>query len=215
LRKSRDIETLNRWVMLVSLLLLLPHRSAAELKIRPPFQPDPAQTIHLQRTLTLLMNSRPNQRNPVRVLFYGQSISLQEWWLQVAAYLRNTYPHADLTIENRSISNMQSDALARTAYADVIPHQPDLIIFHAMAMNGARTIPAHHPHLHHGRRPLLGDHVVDSGWRDDETDPEKVLPSTPGRIETMSAAAASRPIWGVFRRNSHGMASLLAHECAA
>ncbi|MCI0620489.1 MAG: hypothetical protein L0387_02245 [Acidobacteria bacterium] len=178
MRKVRDFETPLRLMMLLGLLLLLPPRGVAELLIRPPFQPDPAQTIQLQRTLTLLMNSRPDQRNPVRVLFYGQSITMQEWWLQVAAYLRDTYPHADLTIENRAISSMQADALASAAHADVIPYQPDLIIFHAWGYESGmdeflRTIRTYTT----AEVLLQGDHVVDSNWRNDETDPDKVRPA--------------------------------------
>jgi hypothetical protein len=160
-------------------LLLLPHRGFADLLIRPPFQPDPSQTINLKRTLTLLTSSGPDHRTPVRILFYGQSITLQEWWLHVAEYLRKTYPYADFTIENRAVSNMLANSLARLAYADVIPFQPDLIILHTYGEESAMEI------LLQTLRTitttdilLMGDHICcDGSWLTDESDPAKIAPT--------------------------------------
>src|SRR5262249_7121144 len=57
----------------------------------------------VQRTMTLLTTSTPEHRNKVRILFYGQSITEQEWSKLVAADLRKRFPNADLEIENRAI----------------------------------------------------------------------------------------------------------------
>ena len=57
----------------------------------PPPAPakDPSRLgLGVQRTMTLLATSTPQHRNHVRVLFYGQSITEQEWSKQVAADLR-------------------------------------------------------------------------------------------------------------------------------
>ena len=146
----------------------------AELGIRPPFEPEPDQIALLQRTLTLLQTSTPERRNPVRVLVYGQSISQQSWWTDVANYLRTTYPHADLTIENRAISGMQAAALSRAAHADVIHFHPDLILFQAYGdeagIDDLSTIRS----LTTSEILLQGDHIYDTNWVHEETDPVKV-----------------------------------------
>ena len=48
----------------------------------PPAPPEPHPELFgsgIQRTMTLLATSTPARRNPVRILFYGQSITKQEW----------------------------------------------------------------------------------------------------------------------------------------
>jgi hypothetical protein len=80
--------------------------------------------------MTLLATSTPRHRNTVRVLFYGQSITEQEWSGEVADWLRGKYPNANLIIENRAIGGHSSQLLWRTAEADLYPFQPDLLIFH-------------------------------------------------------------------------------------
>ncbi len=96
-----------------------------------PISPDRAKFgFGIQRTMTLLATSTPQHRNTVRVLFYGQSITEQEWSRQVADWLRSKYPNANLIIENRAIGGHSSQLLWRTAEADLYPYQPDLLIFH-------------------------------------------------------------------------------------
>lgn len=84
----------------------------------------------LQRSMTLMATSTPHQRNAVKVLFYGQSITKQNWWMDVAGRLRAQYPYADLTIVNRSIGGFAANLLKRTMAADILPFYPDLIIMH-------------------------------------------------------------------------------------
>ncbi len=99
----------------------------------PPVMPpkDPASLGgHLQRSLRLMAESTAEKRNPVRVLFYGQSITEQAWWKTVANHLRTTFPNADLVIENRAIGGHSSQLLVKTAEADLYDFQPDLVIFH-------------------------------------------------------------------------------------
>jgi hypothetical protein len=96
----------------------------------PPWQPDSTQRENLRRSLTLLNESTPDNRKTVRILFYGQSITEQAWWEEVARYLRTTYPNANLTISNLAIGGHASQLLVKTAEADLYPFQPDLLIFH-------------------------------------------------------------------------------------
>lgn len=90
----------------------------------------PVANGEIQRSLRLMADSTPTRRNTVRVLFYGQSITQQTWWKEVADYLRATYPHADLRIENKAIGGFAAQLLVKTAEADLYPAYPDLVIFH-------------------------------------------------------------------------------------
>jgi hypothetical protein len=104
----------------------------------PPLSPveDASQLgLGVQRTMTLLAASTPEHRNHVRVLFYGQSITEQEWSKQVAEDLRKRFPNADLEIENRAIGGFASQLLIRPAEHDVYPFYPDLVIFHVFGAN--------------------------------------------------------------------------------
>ncbi len=84
----------------------------------------------IQRTMTLLATSTPEHRNPVRILFYGQSITKQDWWIDVANDLKKRFPYADLTIENRAIGGFSAPVLIHPAEHDLYPFYPDLTIFH-------------------------------------------------------------------------------------
>ena len=84
----------------------------------------------IQGAMTLLATSTPARRNPVRILFYGQSITKQEWSERVAQDLRARFPHADLTIENRAIGGYSTEFLIQTVAHDVYSFYPHLIIFH-------------------------------------------------------------------------------------
>jgi len=64
------------------------------------------------------------------VLFYGQSIIQQQWWVTTATELRRAFPQANLIIENRAIGSFDATFLINTAEVDVYPFRPDLIIFH-------------------------------------------------------------------------------------
>ena len=115
-------------------LCLLP--LAANAKDKPVYpEPAPAKDAanlgqHIQRTMTLLATSTPQHRNRVRILFYGQSITEQEWSKEVADDLRKRFPNADLEIENRAIGGFASQWLIRPAEYDLYPFYPDLLIFH-------------------------------------------------------------------------------------
>jgi len=115
-----------------------PPEATAEPATFPPLAPveDPSQLgLGVQRTMTMLATSTPLHRNHVRVLFYGQSITEQEWSKQVAEDLRKRFPDADLEIENRAIGGFASQLLIRPAEHDVYPFYPDLVIFHVFGAN--------------------------------------------------------------------------------
>jgi hypothetical protein len=96
----------------------------------PPTSDHPVPGHNIQRTMTLLATSTPDHRHPVRILFYGQSLTRQDWARQVADDIRKRFPYADLTIANRSIGGYSSPYLIRTLPHDVHQFYPDLIIFH-------------------------------------------------------------------------------------
>jgi hypothetical protein len=82
------------------------------------------------RTMTILATSTPEHRHPVRILFYGQSITKQDWWIEVVNDLKKRFPNADLTIENRALGGFSASVLIRPAEHDLYPFYPDLTIFH-------------------------------------------------------------------------------------
>lgn len=117
------------------LLLILPSvlvRAAEPTAFPPPKSLGPSETYgrNIQRTLTLLATSTPEQRHTVRILFYGQSITEQAWWKTVADDLRRRFPHANLIIENRAIGGFASQLLVKTAETDLYTFYPDLLIFY-------------------------------------------------------------------------------------
>lgn len=92
---------------------------------------EPPVGSRIQRTMTLLATSTAERRNPVRILFYGQSIVRQDYARKaIEADLRKRFPHADLTVENRAIGGYTAPALIRTAEQDLYPFYPDLLVFH-------------------------------------------------------------------------------------
>ena len=98
--------------------------------------PTPAENeilfgARLTRSATLLATSCRERRLPVKILIYGQSITGSRMFSEeVGAYLKDKFPYADITLENRSIGGFGGEQLIRTAVHDVYPVYPDLIIFH-------------------------------------------------------------------------------------
>ncbi len=83
----------------------------------------------IQRTMSLLATSNSARRNPVKILFYGQSITAGAWAKMLENELRERFPYADLTTDNRSIGGFEAHVLVRTSEADLYPYYPDLVIF--------------------------------------------------------------------------------------
>ena len=121
-------------VSVVALLVVSPVLCAEESE-KPWATPEPAGDMNssgakIQRTMSRLASSTPDKRNHVRILFYGQSVTRNPWWQDVANDLRQRFPHADLEIENRAIGGYGGPVLINTAEFDLYPFYPDLVIFH-------------------------------------------------------------------------------------
>jgi hypothetical protein len=91
---------------------------------------DPDKGKHISRTMAALATSTAKKRKPVRVLFYGQSITAQPWSHEIAKRLRDKYFCADFSYENRAIGGFGAERLIKTAKQDLYPFYPDLVIFH-------------------------------------------------------------------------------------
>jgi hypothetical protein len=85
---------------------------------------------HIRRSMKLLSESTLLQRNKIRVLVYGQSLSKQSWAGRVRDELGRRFPNAQIEFHNRSIGGFISSMLRRTLEQDVIPLYPDLVILH-------------------------------------------------------------------------------------
>lgn len=96
----------------------------AEITIKPEFG------AKIQSTMKLLAESTMKNSNTVKIIFYGQSITKQDWTKEIARYLRKSFPYANLIIKNLAIGGFDASRLVRTYEQDVIPFYPDLVIFH-------------------------------------------------------------------------------------
>jgi len=85
---------------------------------------------NIQRSVSLLVNSKPQKKTNVKVLVYGQSISKQAWSDTLYVFLQKKYPNANIIYKNKSIGGFSSQRLYKTAEYDIITETPDLIIFH-------------------------------------------------------------------------------------
>jgi hypothetical protein len=181
-------------------------QAAAPYPPPPAWQPDPAQREFLRRSLTLLQTSTPERRHTVRVLFYGQSITQQAWWREVERYLRATYPHANLVVENRAIGGHSSQLLVKTAEADLYPFQPDLLIFHVYG--------SHIEYENIIRRVrertcadilLQTDHITRDESLTEETDPAKLTPKNWDAWMNHSFLPETARKYGACRADIHSL----------
>lgn len=102
----------------------------------PPDLPDTSDIgKYITRTMHLLGTSTPEKKNRVKILVYGQSVSEQDWWLEIKHYLEEEYPYADLIIENRAIGGFASQILYKTVRMDVESFYPDLVLFYVYGDN--------------------------------------------------------------------------------
>src|SRR6478672_3192627 len=101
-RKSKIYRYL--WLLFLCLIFLLVpliKKIAADTPFPPPapIENNASFGARIQRTMGLLAASTPTERRQVRILFYGQSITLQEWSQDVAKDLKQRFPNADLIVE--------------------------------------------------------------------------------------------------------------------
>ncbi len=86
---------------------------------------------YLPHTMALLESSSPQHRTHLTILFYGQSIiANSNIDLELRTYLLSKYPNVVLTIEKRAIGGYEAPKLCRTAWQDLYPENPDLLVFH-------------------------------------------------------------------------------------
>jgi hypothetical protein len=91
----------------------------------------------IRRTMHLLASSTEARPNKVKILFFGQSITRQDYSRKIIeAKLRERYPHAQLEVMNRAIGGYQAPMLLPTMLQNLIPLQPDLIVFHVYGGEG-------------------------------------------------------------------------------
>ena len=151
--------------------------SAEETKSYPPVNfPDVSGWgRNIQRTMRLLATSTPEKRNTVRILFYGQSITEQNWAKLVEDDLRRRFPHANLIIENRALGRLRlADARAARRRRTCIHFSPTCSSFTSMARTTSmRTSFAACGSGQRRRSCMQNDHVTKSADLAEETDPAK------------------------------------------
>ena len=96
-----------------------------------PASPDEATFgANLSRTMALL-ESGGQTRRPVRIAFYGQSITAQRWVWHLVRRLRARYPKTIIEPENYAIGGWGINRLNRTIKHHVLHTRPDLVVLHA------------------------------------------------------------------------------------
>lgn len=115
-------------------LILLMLSSAIQMFAQPwplPALPDTANYgLFTSRTMNLLQTSTFEKPNTVKILVYGQSISVQDWWIEVKRAIKERFPNANLVMENRAIGGFASQILCKTVEMDVSTFYPDLVLLH-------------------------------------------------------------------------------------
>jgi hypothetical protein len=90
---------------------------------------------YTSRTMNLLHHSTPWKKNKVKILVYGQSISEQEWWLEVKRSVETRFPDADIIMQNKAIGGFSTQYLYKTVEMDVSAFYPDLVLLHVYGNN--------------------------------------------------------------------------------
>jgi hypothetical protein len=99
----------------------------------PPVPPAPQEEFfggRLTRTMSLLQDGAMTRR-PVRIVFYGQSITDQEWSFMLVERLRERYPGTTIEMENHALGGWFVWRLMRAMVHGVLQSRPDLVVFHA------------------------------------------------------------------------------------
>jgi hypothetical protein len=85
----------------------------------------------LARTLSIVARATSEHPQVLRILFYGQSITSNNWIEPAIAQLRQAYPNARFDVRNMAIGGFDAGLLERTAERDLAEFYPDLVVFHA------------------------------------------------------------------------------------
>ncbi len=186
-------------VSVVALLVASP-ALCAEQNERLWATPEPAGDFNrfganIQRTMSRLASSTPEKRNHVRVLFYGQSVTRNPWWQDVADDLRQRFPHADLQIENRAIGGYGGPVLIHTAEFDLYPFYPDLVIFHVW---GGVESGEQEKIIRRIRQRTTADILL---WTSNLRWPKTVPPDgDPRHPDVLALDAQDQAIWDLYQR---------------
>lgn len=101
------------------------------LREMPPLESGKVYGDRIRRTMHLLSTSTAEAPNQVRIVFFGQSITRQDYSRKIIeASLRQRFPHAELEVLNTAIGGYQAPRSVHTMFHTLIPHQPDLVVFH-------------------------------------------------------------------------------------
>ncbi|MEP7280282.1 MAG: hypothetical protein ABI813_16665 [Bacteroidota bacterium] len=117
---------MKRFSTLVSFFLIFTPVFSQPFHPLPTINNPPLFNDQLHYTSSLL--NQPNRE--VRILIYGQSISVQQWWKEVKAYFEKKYPNTKFNIVNKSIGGFSTERLKITTANDIASFYPDLILFH-------------------------------------------------------------------------------------
>ena len=181
-------------------LMVVSLAPGAEQEEGPWPAPEPAGDVaefgaKIQRTMSLLASSTPEKRNHVRVLFYGQSVTRNPWWQDVADDLRRRFPHADLEIENRAIGGYGGPVLIHTAEYDLYPFYPDLVIFHVW---GGVETGQQETIIRRIRERTTADILL---WTSNLRWPKTVPPDgDPQHPDVLGIDAQDKAIWELYQR---------------
>ncbi len=117
--------------VLPALLLLLAAAPLAAQSFFPiPEITDTARFAPYVARTAQRLQTPPSPTDTVRVVVYGQSISMQDWWKDVKSYLEAQYPHTPLVVLNRAIGGFSAERLKLMVANDLVPLAPDLVLFH-------------------------------------------------------------------------------------
>jgi hypothetical protein len=117
------------WAGAAGLLVVLLAAVATSVKHRQEID-GTSDEQKVARSLEIIRTSTPAHRKVLKVLFYGQSITLSGWHKAVVEHWRQTYPNTVFVVENRALGGFASPALERTTEEDIAAFYPDLIVFH-------------------------------------------------------------------------------------
>jgi len=102
----------------------------AEIPALAPLPHEELLGARLTRTMALLQESAQTRR-PVRIVFYGQSITDQHWTNLLVERLRERYPKAIIEMENHSLGGWNVWRLMRAMVHGTLQSRPDLVVFFA------------------------------------------------------------------------------------
>ena len=123
----------------------------------PPHDPNQAEELRVREGLPNLF-AKLNAGGPVRIAYFGGSITAAEGWrVKTTAWFRTQYPKSEIIEINAAISGTGSDYGACRIAEDVLKQNPDLIFmehrvnggggFEAASAEGiVRQIRKHRPH---------------------------------------------------------------------